>query len=190
MWDPTSMICAGDCNILVVYHFKNYHVNKLSNYTAIHNACYGDAGDPLVLGTSVSDFIVVGLVSHSTSCFSPSSFIRLSFYTGWMRGIGGESSPGPTTLSQTSTKSTSVMTETIIPLSPETTTMSQTSNTPVDITTEITTSTAFSQTCNVASGGQFPFVVSVGDLMSGRHSCAGFIYNANYVVTTASCVTM
>ncbi|KAK4015491.1 hypothetical protein OUZ56_030468 [Daphnia magna] len=91
LWDPTSMICAGDFT---------------------HNACYGDAGGPLVLGTSVSNYVVVGLVSHSSSCFSPTAYIRLSFYTAWMQGIGG------------------------------------------------------------------------------RHSCAGFIYNANYVVTTASCVAM
>lgn len=188
LWDPTSMICAGDFT---------------------HNACYGDAGGPLVLGTSVSNYVVVGLVSHSSSCFSPTAYIRLSFYTAWMRGIGGETSPMPTTLLQTSTTTTTVTTEIVTPSSPATTTMAQTttqttqttptqttqtqtqtSNTNVDITTEATTTTGFFQTCNVASAGQFPFVVSVGDLLSGRHSCAGFIYNANYVVTTASCVAM
>ncbi|XP_057373708.1 transmembrane protease serine 9-like [Daphnia carinata] len=176
LWDPTSMICAGD---------------------SIHNACYGDAGGPLVLGTSVSNYFVVGLVSHSTTCFSPTAYIRLSFYTAWMRGIGGETSPMPTTLSQTSTTTTTVTTEIVTSTSPATTTMSQTttettqtSNTNVDITTEATTTTAFFQTCNVASAGEFPFIVSVGDLLSGRHSCAGFIYNANYVVTTASCIAM
>lgn len=126
-----------------------------------------------------------------------------------MRGIGGETSPMPTTLLQTSTTTTTVTTEIVTPSPPATTTMAQTttqttqttqtqttqtqtqtSNTNVDITTEATTTTGFFQTCNVASAGQFPFVVSVGDLLSGRHSCAGFIYNANYVVTTASCVEM
>ncbi|KAI9556780.1 hypothetical protein GHT06_016571 [Daphnia sinensis] len=189
VWDPTSMICAGD---------------------AIHNACNGDAGGPLVLGTSVSNYMVVGLVSHSTTCFSPTAYIRLSFYTAWMRGVGGETSPVPTTLAQTSTTSTTVTTEVVTPSTPATTTVSQTtttqttqtettqtettqaqtSNANVDITTEAATTTAFFQTCNVASAGQFPFIVSVGDLLSGRHSCAGFIYNANYVVTTASCVAL
>lgn len=185
-------------------HTVNSRFNKWSNYTVTHNACYGDAGGPLVLGTSVSNYIVVGLVSHSSSCFSPTAYIRLSFYTAWMRGIGGETSPMPTTLLQTSTTTTTVTTEIVTPSPPATTTMAQTttqttqttqtqtqtSNTNVDITTEATTTTGFFQTCNVASAGQFPFVVSVGDLLSGRHSCAGFIYNANYVVTTASCVEM
>lgn len=131
-------------------------------YSATHNACYGDASSPLVLGTSVANYMVVGLVSHSTSCYSPTAFIRLSAYSNWMQGIGGQT------------------TETTTPTAPATSTTSTTSITS-------TTPTASFQTCNQASAGQFPFVVAVGDAVSGIHSCAGFIYNADYVVTTASC---
>ncbi|XP_046642933.1 transmembrane protease serine 9-like [Daphnia pulicaria] len=140
LWDPTFMICAGN---------------------ATHNACYGDASSPLVLGTSVANYMVVGLVSHSTSCYSPTAFIRLSAYSNWMQGIGGQPTETTPTAPATSTTSTTSITS--------------------------TTPTASFQTCNQASAGQFPFVVAVGDATSGIHSCAGFIYNADYVVTTASC---
>lgn len=38
----------------------------------------------------------------------------------------------------------------------------------------------------VAAAAQFPYVVSITE--NDRHFCAGFIYSARWIVTTASCV--
>lgn len=154
-----------------------YILNIYIGCLARNNACYGDASSPLVLETSVTNYMVVGLVSHSASCYSPTAFIRLSSYSSWMQGIGGEY---PTSTTATSNNPGGGATETspIASTDPTVTTTPTTSTAPI---------TSF-QTCNQASAGQFSFVVSIGDLTSGRHSCAGFIYNADYVVTTASCV--
>ena len=37
-----------------------------------------------------------------------------------------------------------------------------------------------------ANTGDFPFIVSV--TINGQHLCGGFIYNKDWVVTSASCV--
>ena len=34
--------------------------------------------------------------------------------------------------------------------------------------------------------GDYPYVVSIA--VQGNHTCAGFLYNSEWVVTTASCV--
>jgi secreted trypsin-like serine protease len=37
-----------------------------------------------------------------------------------------------------------------------------------------------------ASAGDFPYIVSI--TVGGEHICGGFIYNRDWVVTSASCV--
>ncbi len=182
MWNPTLMICAGDGdNIFSRSHMKQ-ETSTLSNLLSeLHNACFGDAGGPLVLEISPANYLVIGIVSHSSSCFSPTAFVRLSYYSTWMQAIGESTK---TTHESPNTPEVTELTTMMY----MTTSTGDGSETPDVPTVPATTSaTASFQTCDLAGAGQFAFVVSVRDRSSGLHICSGFIYNENYIVTTTSC---
>ena len=129
---------------------------------ATNDACNaGDGGGPLVQGKS-PDYRAVGLVSHVIKCgdqLYPTAYTRLSPYSSWIESKGGPQ---------------------IIPTTPELETTS----------TEVPTTPAPAiRHCTVATGAaQFPFMVSILNSATFDPLCAGFIYNEQYVVTTASCV--
>jgi len=39
-----------------------------------------------------------------------------------------------------------------------------------------------------AEVGEFPYIVSVTNLITDQHLCSGFIYSDRWIVTAASCV--
>ena len=172
MWDSNLMICAGDGIYKKFYRIHRYMQNQLI-ILASHNPCTGDSGAPLVLEITPSNYLAVGIVSHTSSCSSPAAFVRLSSYTSWMQSTGG---PAATTTVEWTSSSTFDVTNTM-----------ETSTNDVSTAPSATTTTTSLQTCDLASAGQFPFVVSVVDGVTGRQLCAGFIYNANHFVTTSSC---
>lgn len=129
-------------------------------FLVTNDACdAGDAGGPLVQGTSLENYRVVGLVSHIIECANPlypTAYTRLSPYFTWINNKGGPQ---------------------IIPTMPE-----------LETTEAITTAPAIHQCTLASNASQFPFMVSILSSTTFDPLCAGFIYNERYVVTTASCV--
>ena len=128
--------------------------------TVTNDACnQGDAGAPLVQGTSLEGYRVVGLVSHTIRCgdpLYPTVYTRLSTYSAWMEDKGGSQ------LITTSDPITETTTEFVSP--------------------DVNQCTPSSRV------NQFPFIVSILSSTTLDHLCAGFIYNDKFIVTAASCV--
>lgn len=113
----------------------------------------------MIQGTSLEDYRVVGLVSHSMDCAIegyPTVYTRISPFSTWMKSTSDQ----------------------LLPTSP----------TEVTTETSSTTTTPTVNQCNKAVKDQFLYVVSISSSTTSEHLCSGFVYNEQFIVTAASCV--